>query len=568
VTGLLDTGQDYLDWITGQGRYVPAQPFSYANNSVGTESTTQQNITAQRGPFDPGVTLGNNAVIPQSAYDRMWNMYNQNEDAAANIAGVPAAAEARATAAALRRVRPGARPARAAIEPPVNDGLPELPPRGHNQPPEMLPEGLLAPGAPRRAPAELGPPPGAPQGLLAGRLGSNADDELAKLGLPTYRDVVPSAATGPVTEEQLKAGSPARPGQVFDLSETWRVPATAQAPLDRLDPNEGRRKGLPAHIQQVVNDPEMAAKLRGIAEAGLKAGGAYWYNAEPLRNHFVTELGEEEGNKQFNRFMSIVGPTSAGSDVGQNVRTASYYLTQERAGTPVKSKEDLIHPYGHKMQGEHIRAYGDLDLNEGGALDPGTQPKRASFVANLQGNQEPVTVDKHNIRLIGMLSQNPAFLNTALKADVNYPNLNVTKGETRNWRDEVTGGNVSMEQALQHPHMWQDVPNPLHYGALEDWQKGIAKGMGLTPAQFQAALWVGGGRITGLRSLPTSFMGTVENRLANTAAKRGGTPQQALLDFIHGRHPLLTPALTAGLGAGALSGLLDPAGSPAPEDGP
>jgi hypothetical protein len=111
-----------------------------------------------------------------------------------------------------------------------------------------------------------------------------------------------------------------------------------------------------------------------------------------------------------------------------------------------------------------------------------------------------------------------------------------------------------MDQALLHPHMWNDTPNPNHYGALEAMQQRIAASMGLTPAQFQAALWVGGGRITGLRSLPTSFMGTVENRLATTAAKRGGTPEQALLDFIHGRNPLLAVPVGIGLGATALSG--------------
>jgi hypothetical protein len=400
------------------------------------------------------------------------------------------------------------------------------------------------------------PPPQTAQlpGLLAGRLGSNADDQLSALGLPTYAEMVPSANKGPVTPEQLQAGAPK--GDVFDLSSTWRAPGVAQADLARIDPSGGKRKGLPAYIQNVIGDPEMAAKLRGVAEAGLRAGGAYWYNAEPLREHFVSELGQEEGTKQFNRYMSIVGATSAGSDVGQNVRAASYYLTQERQGTPVRTSADLISPYGHKMQQAHVSGYRGLD--EGGTLNSETQPKRSSFVENLSGNQQPVTVDKHNLRLIGMLSQDPAFLNTTTAADVNYPKLGLKKGDSRNWRDEVANGNIPMDLAVEHPHMWKDVPEPAHYAALEKWQQGIAKDMGLTPAQFQAALWVGGGRATGLRSLPTSFMGTFENRLARTAQERGGTPKEALLDFIHGRSPLLTPALTAGLGGGALAGLLEP----------
>jgi hypothetical protein len=63
---------------------------------------------------------------------------------------------------------------------------------------------------------------------------------------------------------------------------------------------------------------------------------------------------------------------------------------------------------------------------------------------------------------------------------------------------------------------------------------------------------VGGGRVTGLRSLPTSFMGALENRLSLTAQKRGGTPTAALLDFIRGKKPLLTPLAAGGTAASLL----------------
>ncbi len=80
--------------------------------------------------------------------------------------------------------------------------------------------------------------------------------------------------------------------------------------------------------------------------------------------------------------------------------------------------------------------------------------------------------------------------------------------------------------------------------------------MQISPAQLQAALWVGGGRVTGLRSLPTSFMGAVESRLQRTAAERGGTPTKALLDFVRGKKPLLSPLAAAG--GGAAANLLQP----------
>ena len=147
-----------------------------------------------------------------------------------------------------------------------------------------------------------------------------------------------------------------------------------------------------------------------------------------------------------------------------------------------------------------------------------------------------------------MLSQDPRFLEGKTVADVNHPRLGIAKGELRNWKQEVLDGRISMAEAVQHPHMWKAVPEPKDYPALEQMTQRLAREMGLSTAQLQASLWVGGGRVTGLRSLPTSFMGIVENRLAKTAEKRGGTPQQALLDFIHGRAPLLTPLAAAGAG--------------------
>ena len=51
----------------------------------------------------------------------------------------------------------------------------------------------LAPRVPKAAP-------------IAGRLGSNADEQLAAMGLPAYRDIVPSTRNSPLTEEELRAG--------------------------------------------------------------------------------------------------------------------------------------------------------------------------------------------------------------------------------------------------------------------------------------------------------------------------------------------------------------------------
>jgi hypothetical protein len=444
---------------------------------------------------------------------------------------------------------PGAEPYVAPGEPyvPAAEGVP-IPGIGSNK-------------APTRNAIWANPVTRGPATASIGRMGSNADTTLESLGLPAYGDIVRSANTGPVSEAQVRAGAEhvVKPTNVFDLSDTWRVPNVPQTDLPSIDPDAGKRKGLPDHVLNATNDPAIKEKMRMIAEAGLKVGGAYWYNAEPLRLAFVTEHGPEEGNAIFEKYMRTVGAVSAGSDVSQNIRTGSYYNVRERQGRPVQGAldekgrwvpADLESPYGHKLQGTQYRAY--RDIQSGNPLDPEERPKRARFDANLSGNQQPVTVDKHNMRLIGMLSRDPEFLNTQIEADVNYPSLGIKEGDKINFRDAYKNGRFTMDQLIDVPAAWKDVPEPHHYGALEGFQQDLAREMGISPAQLQAALWVGGGRVTGLRSLPTSFMGAFEGKLQSTAAARGITPQKALLDFIRGKKPLLTPlAGMAGAGAAA-----------------
>jgi hypothetical protein len=57
-------------------------------------------------------------------------------------------------------------------------------------------------------------------------------------------------------------------------------------------------------------------------------------------------------------------------------------------------------PWGHIVQGLHAKKVEEV-LQKGG-LAPLANPKIASFVENLRGNQTPVTIDRHNTRLWGV----------------------------------------------------------------------------------------------------------------------------------------------------------------------
>src|SRR4029079_13416156 len=99
-----------------------------------------------------------------------------------------------------------------------------------------------------------------------GRMGSNADTTLADLGLPAYGDIVGSPNKGPVSEAQVRSGAEnvVKPGNVFDLSDTWRVPNVPQSDLPSIDPDAGKRKGLPDHVLNATNDPAIKEKMRMI----------------------------------------------------------------------------------------------------------------------------------------------------------------------------------------------------------------------------------------------------------------------------------------------------------------
>jgi hypothetical protein len=161
-------------------------------------------------------------------------------------------------------------------------------------------------------------------------------------------------------------------------------------------------------------------------------------------------------------------------------------------------------------------------MNESG-LDPLENPKPPSFSQNLQGNWAPATVDMHATLLPAMLARHPGWLNP------------VGKG--------LYSRGTSLEELAQDPKYWDSAPKQNEYPTLERYYKSLADELGITPAQAQAASWVGGGHITGLGSdVQKDFMKFVEDRIANTAAKTGQRPETVLKDFIRGRYPLLSIA--------------------------
>ena len=265
---------------------------------------------------------------------------------------------------------------------------------------------------------------------------------------------------------------------VMDLS---RVPDVPQVPLERYEPARGR----PANLDSILI-PENAARLEETAKRGEQMGGREWYNLEPLRMAFMEELGPA-GDDAFARYVDYVAATSPRSTVAGNIRRGSHFYQLDRNGQPVGglTNADMPKGYGHIAHTTHDHKLREIEEN--GGLLPIKGPKVSSFAENLKGNQTPMTIDTHNFSAV--------------------------RNDPKNKKS----------------------PTNTQYKYLEEYQAEIADKLGMTPAQFQASVWMAGD--TGVADA-RPFMSVFDDVLSNTAERDGKSRSEALRDFINGAAPL------------------------------
>ena len=327
----------------------------------------------------------------------------------------------------------------------------------------------------------------------------------------------PVRKTKPLTEAQLKSM-----GDIFDFSRLHEQPKVEQFDLPRYEPP----RGVPERVTDVTSDPAVRDKMLDIMQRGKEMGGPLWYNADPLRDEFVARLGTDTGPKAFRNYMDMVAATSPRSGVGENARNASYYYQRAMTGQDMPSVGDKNpQPYGHMAQRLH-QLNAQRVMSEG--WDPLQNPKPASFVENLTGNQAPVTVDTHAFRLPAMLAQDPRYLETAYQASKDAPKQNIQK--------MVESGEMPMSEAVGRGSYWQALPKANEYKAMEQYYKSLSPELGLTPAQGQAAAWISGGKLTGLASDESKpFLRFFQDRIYQTAHDTGMDPKDVLDAFIRGK---------------------------------
>lgn len=365
--------------------------------------------------------------------------------------------------------------------------------------------------------------------------------------------MIPGKAYSKAQAEVTKEIAQGPKGQgPLDLSSASGPPVVPQAPIERWQPP----RGVSPRLQDALNNNDVKQGILDSMKAGQAIGADKWYHTQPIYEAFTRELGPEAGHKAFSDYMGHVAATSPRSDVSTNIRNASYYYVTQGGERAAK----LPQPYGHVAQGLHQQ---NVTTIEGPGWDAMKNPKPVSFQANLEGNLQPVTVDTHAFRNIGMRTGDPRFLETSVASPIRDGAAEDTQaaryGEPGRpgyvvYRPQqlVKDGRLSMDEAQAIPSFWAAQPNPNEYGAAEQLYTHLGHDLGLAPADAQAAAWAGAGDLTGLQSPPTkTFPELFNERVAYTAKMRGEDPQDTLSALINRQKPLLS--VGAGAGAGGLA---------------
>jgi len=409
------------------------------------------------------------------------------------------------------------------------------------------------------------PLPGA--GKAAKKVAKSAAPAYLKTGSGTNRDLAADvfAATsgkekGAPSFSDWRAANEADLGTMFDYGSLGQVPNVPQFQIPRYQP----RLGPSPRIIDALNDPLVVKGINETVDRGAELGGKEWYNTDPLFRRLVSSVGATNAPGEYARLMDIVAATSPRAKVQDNIRMASYYNYLLKNGLPVPDKP--APGYGSIAQKSHVRHA--RNIGQQGGWNVFENPKPASFSSNLQGNQQVSTIDTHNFRLPGIISRDPRFLATSIdelvKPGLNdratiisdlmaqYPNMQGADldafasklgGEkpkvTYRPQDWLESGSISMDEAVDRPSFWASAPQDNEYGYYEAWQQDQAKKMGMSPAQYQASMWVGGGEDTGLGSVAEPFLKTFEARIKYTADRLGVSPDIVMEKMLKGEMPLM-----------------------------
>jgi hypothetical protein len=199
------------------------------------------------------------------------------------------------------------------------------------------------------------------------------------------------------------------------------------------------------------------------------------------------------------------------------------------------------------------------------------------FRNDLLGSEANIAADKHFMRILAMSDGGTDFLSD--KAGLSGANLERLRNaygdaiepyiQTRKTGTGQTVTLANLYKAAQDgvvkdtalfkdtPTAWLDKPNDNEYSALETMAQRLSAARGMTPAQFQANLWMGAGDVTGLADESQgTFMDLFRRTLDKRARERGTDRLGQFTDFAARNSPLAVPLGVGGAATAMGGGLL------------
>lgn len=268
-------------------------------------------------------------------------------------------------------------------------------------------------------------------------------------------------------------------------------------------------------------------------DVAVQRGAEYWpwYDVEEFRKAFLDSNPEVQ---DFLNFMQFQAGASARNPVPQQLKAGSYLWHLYKTGQlrPDMEPRDITMPPGYGGLAQKLWKQDALDIarNPDAGIDPFRSPKRASYAANWGLNWRPVTVDTHAVKLPAMASMDPRWLATSVEVSENGVKSRI------NPREQYDAGQLSLAEMLTRPGVWETAPTAGEYRHFENmWQDAAARNGLPAPASGQAAGWVGGGELTGLKSPPQYFQQAIEDAVMRTARELNMTPGQVIRDVAMGR---------------------------------
>ncbi len=315
----------------------------------------------------------------------------------------------------------------------------------------------------------------------------------------------------------------APPLTLFDMRELAPVPGVVQQPVPAYT------SGRPMTELASTFESRKPIILRDVHN-GLLSGADQWYYNEPIRQQFISELGDEAGNARFKQWANLMGANSNSAPVRPNVRKASLYMNYMDEG---KLPLDVVHSYKDAVafirnnKGIFLpEGYGsvaqatdlNMTLDYARGLDRigerGAPLKIQNFIPSIEGNLGAWTGDRHVAYRFGVPKAYNRREDKWVKQVFPYTAYPRAEQLSRQWAAEL-----GIDARTGRP-----------------FQTG----------QFQPAQWIGGAQATGVKSLDPSLAHAVEQVMYDAALRTGELPKTLLKQWINGRIVAVPGAIGAG----------------------